>query len=136
MSDIQIIINGGNNQILPNASTAIQYFFGDRLSEQKQEDNAEGMELPPEALALTIYINKVNVPHYVALIGECKTATDLARVVVDMVTNEPRLTPDEMVQGRFIQLLLPFAVKINKGATVDNVRQRINDEWARRRNRR
>lgn len=132
MSDINIIINGGNNQILPNATDAVQNFYGDKLSEKHPCEMPSEENVLPEVEKLTLYINKENIPQYIALIGECKTASELAKVVVDMVVQEPKLNAEEMVKERFIRLLLPFALKITKGATVDNVRQRINDAWAKR----
>ena len=49
-----------------------------------------------------------------------------------MAEQEPRLTAEEIVKARFINLLLPFAFKLSKGTSVDNIRARINDAWARR----
>ena len=69
---------------------------------------------------------------YLALIGECRSATELAKVVVEMVEQEPKLFPEEMVKERFIKLLLPFASKLEKGKTIDNIRARINDAWMNR----
>lgn len=132
MSDVIINIHGGNNQILPNATEAVQNFYGDRPAGQTQQDAAAGEAGSPEAERLAIYIDKVNIPRYLARISLCRTATELGMVVVDMAGQEPRLTPEEMVKERFISLLLPFATGLAKGATVDNVRQRINDAWARR----
>ena len=34
MSDVIININGGNNQILPNATEAVQNFYGDSCGRQ------------------------------------------------------------------------------------------------------
>ena len=34
MNDITININGGNNQILPNATEAVQNFYGDQFAEK------------------------------------------------------------------------------------------------------
>ena len=49
-----------------------------------------------------------------------------------MVEQEPKLFPEEMVKERFIRLLLPFASKLEKGKTIDNIRARINDAWMNR----
>ena len=78
MSDIKIIINGGNNLILPNVTNAVLNFYSNGFAEQVQCDNA-----------LIIYIIKENVPHDVVLMGEGNTATNLACVVMDSITNEP-----------------------------------------------
>ena len=77
-------------------------------------------------------LNKENIPTYLALIDKCQTATELAKVVVEMAEQEPRLTAEEIVKSRFISLLLPLAPKITKGTSIDNVRARINDAWAKR----
>lgn len=59
-------------------------------------------------------------------------ATELAKVVVEMEEHEPRLTTEEIVKERFISQFLPFAFKLTKGRTIDNVRARINDAWMKR----
>lgn len=127
MSDTHINIYGGNNQILPNATQAVQNFYGSEFASKEKEE-----PLPPEVQPLLLYINKENLADYLARIGECQTATELAAVVLDMVGKESRLTSDLIVKERFIKQLLPFADKITKGATVDNVRQRINDALSKR----
>lgn len=132
MSDVNITINGGNNQILPNATEAKQIFYGDQFAEKLLSGESPKEESFPEVDKLSIYINKENIPGYLAQIGECQTATELAKVVVEMAEHEPRLTAEEIVKSRFINLILPFAFKLTKGTSVDNVRARINDAWARR----
>lgn len=132
MSHVNIIINGGNNQIFPNATEAVQNIYGDGVAGKQVEKEPTEKNPLPGLERLTLYINKENIPHYLSLISECPSATELARVVVDMVEREPKLTAEEMVKERFITLLLPFATNLTKGATVDNVRQRINDAWAKR----
>lgn len=132
MSDVNITINGGNNQILPNATEAKQIFYGDKFAEKLLSGESLKEESFPEVDKLSIYINKENLPGYLAQIGECQTATELAKVVVEMAEHEPRLTAEEIVKSRFINLILPFAFKLTKGTSVDNVRARINDAWARR----
>ena len=126
MSDIKIIINGGNNQILPNATQAIQYFYGSGNQDESAEDTSA------EQHRLALYINKERIPGYLAQIGECKSASELAKVVLGMVEQESLLTPEDMVKGKFISLLLPHATRITSGATVDNVRKCINDAWMKR----
>lgn len=132
MSDVNITINGGNNQILPNATEAKQIFYGDQLAEKILSGESPREESLPEVDKLSIYINKENIPGYLAQIGECQTATELAKVVVEMAEHEPRLTAEEIVKARFISQLLPFAFKLTKGTSVDNVRARINDAWMKR----
>ena len=132
MSDVNITINGGINQILPEATEAKQIFYGDQFAEKLLSGESSKEESLPEVDKLSIYINKENIPAYLSQIGECQTATELAKVVVEMAEHEPRLTAEEIVKERFISLLLPFAFKLTKGKTVDNVRARINDAWMKR----
>lgn len=132
MSDVNITINGGINQILPDATEAKQIFYGDQFAEKLLSGESPKEESLPEVDKLSIYINKENIPAYLSQIGECQTAAELAKVVVEMAEHEPRLTAEEIVKERFISLLLPFAFKLTKGKTVDNVRARINDAWMKR----
>ena len=132
MSDIHINIHGGNNQILPNATEGIQNFYGDQFAEKILSANQQNEGLPIEAQKLLHYIDKEQLPQYLSLIGECQSATELAQVVVDMQAQEPKLWKEETVKERFIRLLLPLAPKLTKGTSVDNVRARINDAFARK----
>ena len=127
MNDVTININGGNNQILPNATEAVQNFYGDQFAEKKLSNTADGIESCPEADKLSLYINKVNLPGYISQIGECLNATEFAKVVISIFEQESKLTEEEIVKERFISLLLPFATKLAKGRTIDNLRARIND---------
>ena len=132
MSDVKINIIGGNTQVLPNATEAKQIFIGDKFAEKLLSAKSPKEESLPEMDKLSIYMDKENIPGYLAQIGECHTTTELAKVVVEMAEQEPRLTAEEIVKARFINLLLPFAFKLSKGTSVDNIRARINDAWARR----
>lgn len=132
MSDVHITINGGNNQILPNATEAVQNFYGDQFAEKMLSDKPHTGELLPEANKLLLYISKENLPRYLSLIGECQSATELGKVVVQMQEEEPKLMKEEIVKERFINLILPFATKLQKGTSIDNIRARINDALANR----
>lgn len=132
MSDVNITINGGNNQILPTATEGVQNFYGDQLAEKFLSANQQNEGLPIEAQKLLHYIDKERLPRYLTLLGECRSATELGQIVVDMQAQEPKLRKEEIVKERFIQLLLPLAPKLTKGTSVDNVRARINDAFARK----
>ena len=131
MSDVNITIHGGNNQILPNATEGIQNFYGDRFADKILSGNQPGEVLPAEAQKLLIYIDKKRLPHYLSLIAECRSAAELGMVVVDMCSQEPKLRKEEIVKERFISLLLPLAGKLTQGTGIDNIRARINDALAR-----
>ena len=127
MNDITININGGNNQILPNATEAVQNFYGDQFAEKILSNTVVDKGSCPEVGKLSLYIDKVNLPGYISQIGECLNATEFARTVISIFEQESRLTEEEIVKERFIRLLLPFATKLEKGRTIDNLRARIND---------
>ena len=103
MSDITITIHGGNNQILPNATEAIQNFYvGEYCGETFQEEGDGRSGLMPETIRFRAYINKEeDLERYLAQIVECRTVTELAQVILVMQENEPKITPEEMVKERF-----------------------------------
>ena len=134
MSDITITIHGGNNQILPNATEAIQNFYvGEYCGETSQEEGDGRSGLMPETIRFRAYINKEeDLERYLAQIVECRTVTELAQVILVMQENEPKIPPEEMVKERFIRLFLPITPRITKGKSVSNIRARINDAWSSR----
>ena len=132
MSDIIFNISGGNNQILPNATEAVQHFYGDQYAEKILQKETPSEPINPTLEKLALYINKESLPTYIAQIGACESATELAKVVVSIAQQDSKLTPEEIVKERFIKLLLPFASKLTKGKGIDNLRARINDAWSTR----
>ena len=132
MSDIIFNISGGNNQILPNATEAVQHFYGDQYAEKILQKETPSDPINPALEKLALYINKESLPTYIAQIGACESATELAKVVVSIAQQDSKLTPEEIVKERFIKLLLPFASKLTKGKGIDNLRARINDAWSTR----
>ena len=103
MSDITITIHGGNNQILPNATEAIQNFYvGEYCGETSQEEGDGRAGLMPATIRFRAYINKEeDLERYLAQIVECRTVTELAQVILVMQENELKITPEEMVKERF-----------------------------------
>ena len=69
---------------------------------------------------------------YLTRLSGCVTAEELALVVVNMVENGTGVSKELMVRECFIKLLLPLAPGITSGRSIDNIRARINDAWARR----
>lgn len=127
-ANIVFNINGGNNQILPNATQATQNFYGDKYIEEiaKMENPQDGTDITKSPLAH--YINNVErLTYYVGKLSSCEDARALAQVVIEM-HEDPEVTIDkeEMVKERFISTLLPHAPKVM--TSVSNIRQRINDE--------
>lgn len=143
MNDVKIRIYDSIVQVLPNATKAVQNFNGDQFAEQilsKQEtaedssSDADSSEVAsPEAKKLALYIGKDSLPAFLDQIRDCNNATDLALLVVSMLDQEAKLTEEIVVRSSFIQLLLPFAIKITSGRSVNNIRARINDALIARR---
>lgn len=128
MSEVNINIYGGTNQILPNATKADQHIYGDRLAERVLQTSAPGQPLPEEAQRFAIYINKVeDLKGYLAMLSACTTAKEIGEVVAIMAQKEPRLTKEEICKSRFISLLPPLAPKVTEGITVDNLRIHIDN---------
>ena len=133
-------ISGGNVQILPNATQAVQNFYGDQFAEDALKANANANtsnavpELTEEEKALRPYINKVEIlRQYTSRLAECTSASDIGKVVVDMRKDEEvRVDEYEMVKERFISVLIALVPNVTSGKTVSNVRQRIIDAWDRR----
>lgn len=137
-SNITFNISGGNNQILPNATHAVQNFYGDQFAEEalKASTNLEEVIAPltEEEKDLQKYINKVELlKRYISRLQQCTSASDIGKIVVDMrMDEEVRVDEVECVKERFINVLLALAPNLSGGKTVSNVRQRINDAWDRR----
>ena len=127
-------IYGGSNQILPNATSATQNYYGDEAELEKDDVSMDKEPaLSPEAMRLFSYINKVeDLRIYLVQIAECTNAVELARVIVKMGEREPKITSEEMVKERFISLFFPLTPLFVSGKTVSNIRARINNAWARR----
>ena len=140
MCKVEFNIHGGNNLIAPNSTNVTQTIYANADNKANQYEQAEVVSPLPDAeeealgelARLSINIDKVRLQEYLAQIAECRSATELAMVVVRMAEQEPRLTVEEIVKERFISQLLPFATNISKGTSIGNVRQRINDALARR----
>ncbi len=134
--DKNVVINvyGGTQQILPNATQAVQHFYGADISRDVFREGAlSRQELSPEAKRLSAYINNVEeLGVYLTRLSGCITASELALVVVSMVENRTGVSKELMVRESFIRLLLPLTPGITSGRSIDNIRARINDAWARR----
>lgn len=133
MNDITFNINGGNNQILPNATQAVQNFYGDKYMEQARQQKSADMSASAEVSRLRVYINNVEaLDGYVTKLAGCKTAKELGFLVVDMV-NDDRTDVDEeaMVKKEFIDIIQPLTPQVTTG--VDNIRKYVNEAWQTRR---
>lgn len=132
MSDVTININGGQNQILPNATEAVQKFYGDQYLKERLDADRQGNAFSPDVSRLRTYIYKVEVlSEYIGRLSACKSAKELGAIVIDMVYDD-RTTVDSytMVKKEFIEILQPLVPQVTTG--IDNIRYYINEAWENR----
>ena len=127
-------IYGGSNQILPAATKAEQYFYGDQFA--KEALRKGGTAEPPltdEERRLLVYSEKEeSLRNYVAQLAVCRDAADVGKVVALMCEHEPHLSEVQVVKEEFIKTLLPFIRSVEKGRGIDNLRFQINNAWMER----
>ena len=120
---VSIQIYGGNNQILPNATYAVQNFYGDELASQ----NTAGESSSPAPLSPPEHINNVDTLRgYLTQLQACKTAREVGEVVATMCLQETTIVEELIVKQNFITLLLPFLTNVETGKSIDNLRLYIN----------
>lgn len=130
MPDIHITINGGNNQILPNATEAVQNFYANgnkadvpppEVANQTPSPDA-GEPLSSKAQELLPYVrDEQSLRNYLRRIGECKSARDVAQVILTLQEQDRKVPAGEELKERFINLFLPFVPKDVKGMTAHNI---------------
>ena len=131
-------ISGGNNQILPNATEAVQNFnyYGEagmeshRLSEEGEEVPMQDSTTPNLSSRFAIYINKVEVRHrYIDLLKQCQSAAEVGRLVVAMVQEVSGLTSRSAKTEPVIPILRALATSVHRGTTVAKFRKAIDNAW-------
>lgn len=133
MSDINIHIHGGNNQILPNATHAEQHFHyhgTESSSASPSETNSSAND--EDRQRLSIYINKEELDKYISLLSTCTSASEVGEVVATLCENEPKIDSGRIVKESFIRILLPFIPNVEKGKGIDNLRIQIDKAWTAR----
>lgn len=130
-NSITFNIYGGSNQILPNATKAEQYFYGDQFGKEAlRKGESSEPPLTPDERRLLVFIEKEDsLRNYVAHLAACTSAAAVGRVVALMCENEPRLTEERIVKAEFIETLLPLIPGVDKGRGIDNLRIQINNAW-------
>lgn len=131
---ITINIYGGTNQILPNATKAEQHFY--YRAEQPVTPAPDAQPRPwtaDDERRLSLYLDKEDtLQAYIATLAACTTAQQAGEAVAEMCANEPKLDGELIVKEKFIRLLLPFLVRLEKGKGIDNLRVNINNAWMNR----
>ena len=128
---IHINIYGGNNQILPNATKAEQYFY---YTSEEARPTGHPVEphawTPDDERRFSLYINnQEDLPAYTATLAACRTAKEVGEAVVLMCANDPKLNDRIISTEKFIRVIIPFLTGVSKGKGVDNLRINIDDAW-------
>lgn len=130
-SNVHINIYGGTNQILPNATKAEQRFY--YRAEQSETPVPDAQPRPwtaDDERRLSLYLEKEeSLQVYIATLAACTTAQQAGEAVAEMCANEPKMDSELIVKEKFIRLLLPFLVRLEKGKGIDNLRVNINNAW-------
>ena len=126
-TQVIININGGRNQILPNATQAVQHFYGSSFMGQEEEQPRQTSDATQR---LSIYIkDEEMLNRYVGRLQACQSAAEVGRTVVAMVQETPGLTIDIAKTTPFISILLQVVTAISSGLTVPNFRKAIDNAW-------
>ena len=126
-TQVIININGGRNQILPNATQAVQHFYGSSFMGQEEEQPRQTSDATQR---LSIYIkDEEMLCRYVGRLQACQSAAEVGRTVVAMVQETPGLTIDIAKTTPFISILLQVVTAISSGLTVPNFRKAIDNAW-------
>lgn len=140
-SNVVININGGNNQILPNATEAVQNFnfYADGsekkslavetdtkvesassakavIEDEEGTDNYDELEIP--------YINKVYAKEYADQLRTCADGRAVGVIVAKMV-KDAGLFEETAKKEIFIEKIIPYLDHLTKGKSVDNIRKHI-----------
>ena len=126
-TQVIININGGRNQILPNATQAVQHFYVSSFMGQEEEQPRQTSDATQR---LSIYIkDEEMLSRYVGRLQACQSAAEVGRTVVAMVQETPGLTIDIAKTTPFISILLQVVTAISSGLTVPNFRKAIDNAW-------
>lgn len=123
-------ISGGNVQILPNATEAVQNFNYYGTGDAVPHCTPDAAAAPDLTSRFAIYINNVETrERYISQLKTCQSAAEVGRTVVAMVQEVPGLTFDTAKTEPFISILLCLATSVTRGVTVENFRKAITNAW-------
>ena len=133
---VNIHIYGGTNQVLPNATQAVQYIYsGETIPESHREDHPD--EASPYAYTqdqeqafsrLLIYIgDEQALRGYLSVLASVRTAREVGEAIVTVWQNENGVSEELIVKESFFSLFIPFLTGVSKGLTPSNIRTYINE---------
>lgn len=124
MANVIININGGNNQILPNATEAVQNFYDAEFARAKKQDSLveedEAVRIARGTLCI-YYSDEAELNDIITRIGDCRSASDLVNLVVNDIHKHTILTSERMVSKDFIEALQQF-LTFKSGTSAGNIR--------------
>ena len=131
-ASVVINIHGGNNQILPNAIEVVQNFYGAEFAHVRKQN--KGMEEKDEDEAVRVargtlciyYSDDWELDDIIRRIADCRSASDLANLVVNDMYKHTILSAERMVSKDFIEALQQFRT-FKSGTSTGNIRTQINN---------
>lgn len=131
MANVIINIHGDNTQVLPNATEAKQIFYGVEFAHAKmqinmvEEDENEAVRIARGTLCI-YYSDELELNNIIRRIADCRSASDLANLVVNDIHKHTILTSERMVSKDFIEALQQF-LTFKSGTSTGNIRAQINN---------
>jgi len=131
---VNVNSNSGRDTIgMQTASVSQTADYSQKLVQQHQPEQPK---VGTDAIRLRNYCDDdTSWNKYQEAIRACKTATELANVVVDMERSQDKLMGNDSTKGCFLDIIVSLATGIESGRTVGNVRQRIYTAQGRKKNR-
>lgn len=127
MCDMTINIYGGNNQILPNATEAVQTSMSMIMPTNCRSSRLPATLFLPRQKSSLATSTRTTSRSISTRFARATTPPIWPRSSSPLLDQESKLTEETIVKESFIQCLLPFAINITAGRSVNNIRARIND---------
>lgn len=136
----QTIISVGSPDQVQSALLTAESFnlkLAQELQKPENSPQSASFDESDDAIRLRKYCDtEASWKKYLDEIRTSKSATDLAKVIVMMEETEDNLLLDDSTKKCFLEVVVPLAVSIEKGNTIDNIRQRVYDAQQRNKKKR
>lgn len=135
-SIVNIHINGATNQVLPNATQAVQYIYsGETIPENHGDGHPDEASQyaytqdQEQAFArLLIYIgDEQALRGYLSMLASARSAREVGESIVTLWQKEDGVSEELIVKESFFSLFIPFLTGVSKGLTPSNIRTYINE---------
>ena len=140
-SSVNINIYGGTNQVLPNATQAVQYIYNGSVDQEDIQDGTPDEAAPhpytpqqQEAFSrLLVYIaDEQALRGYLSTLSSLHSAREAGESIVTIWQKENGISEELIVKNSFFSLFVPFLTGVSKGLTPSNIRTCINEALAAR----